>query len=103
MAAFLQGLHQHSHRRLSVSRGWHVQGRKAITEDDTFTALEHVQAEKLGYSGDSTASDEALAPPQMRRSIAVYEAGRALIGSITPDYDEISKARCTPSPLLRCS
>ena len=59
-----------------------------------FTALENVQAERLGYSaGASTGSDEAMAPPQMRRSIAVYEAGRALIGSITPDYDEISKAR----------
>lgn len=27
----------------------------------------------------------------MRRSIAVYEAGRVLIGYMTPHYDEISK------------
>ncbi len=33
----------------------------------------------------------AQAPPQLRRNIAVYEAARALLGYITPDFDEISK------------
>ena len=31
-------------------------------------------------------------PPVLRRSIAVYEAGRVLLGYITPNYDEISQA-----------
>lgn len=33
----------------------------------------------------------AQAPAQLRRNIAVYEAARALLGYITPDFDEISK------------
>ena len=32
-------------------------------------------------------------PPVMKRSIAVYEAARVLIGYITPRYDEISQVR----------
>lgn len=32
-----------------------------------------------------------MAPPQLRRNIAVYEAARALLGYLTPDFDEISK------------
>lgn len=68
-----------------------LQGRSKITEDDIFTALESIQAERLGYSVDANQSDEALAPPQLRRSIAVYQAGCALLAAITPDYDEISK------------
>ena len=34
-------------------------------------------------------------PPVMKRSIAVYEAARVLIGYITPRYDEISQV-CFP-------
>ena len=30
-------------------------------------------------------------PPLLRRSIAVYEAARCVIGYMTPFYDEISK------------
>ena len=35
-------------------------------------------------------------PPQMRRSIALYEAARALIGYITPSFDEIQRV-CSSS------
>lgn len=35
--------------------------------------------------------DAGCVPPAMRRTIAVYEAGRALIGWITPEYDEIQR------------
>ena len=45
---------------------------------------------------DSSQSDETVAPPQLRRNIAVYEAARALLGYISPDFDEISKARGLP-------
>jgi hypothetical protein len=38
-------------------------------------------------------------PPVLRRGIAVYEAARALLGIITPDYDEVSQARRFLLPL----
>lgn len=37
--------------------------------------------------------DDNVVPPVMRKGIAVYEAARALMGLITPHYDEISKVR----------
>lgn len=68
------------------------QGREEIEEDDMFTALEKIQQERLGGAVDSgQSSDETVAPPQLRRNIAVYEAARALLGYLTPDFDEISK------------
>ncbi len=36
-------------------------------------------------------------PPVMKRSIAVYEAARVLIGYITPRYDEISQVQSSPA------
>ena len=30
-------------------------------------------------------------PPVLRRGIAVYEAARALMGIMTPHYDEVSQ------------
>ena len=59
-------------------------------------ALEDIQQEKLGAAGRSGAGrlyDDDIVPPVLRKGIAVYEAARALMGLITPHYDEISKAR----------
>ena len=59
-------------------------------------ALEDIQQEKLGAAGRGSAGrlyDDDIVPPVMRKGIAVYEAARALMGLITPHYDEISKAR----------
>lgn len=35
-------------------------------------------------------------PPLLRRSIAVYEAGRVLTAYMTPHYDEVGKVLATP-------
>ncbi len=69
------------------------QGREEINEDDLFTTLEQLQRERLGGKVDNSRSEDVQAPPQMRRNIALYEAGRALLGYITPDYDEVAKVR----------
>lgn len=50
----------------------------------------------MGAAGRGSAGrlyDDDIVPPVMRKGIAVYEAARALMGLITPHYDEISKAR----------
>lgn len=54
-------------------------------------ALESIHREKYGGGGSATQFEDEVVPPLMRRSIAVYEAARCLIGYITPHYDEISK------------
>lgn len=60
-------------------------------------AMENIQQEKMGVAGGSGGQyDDNVVPPVMRKSIAVYEAARALMGLITPHYDEISKV-CSPS------
>jgi cell division protease FtsH len=71
-------------------------GRNVITEEDIFEALEKIHREKFGRGGSTTQYEEDIVPPLMRRTIAVYEAGRALIGSITPYFDDISKVSVCP-------
>ncbi|KAK9821723.1 hypothetical protein WJX81_004862 [Elliptochloris bilobata] len=74
-------------------------GAKVITEDDIFQALENIQQEKLGAAGSGGSGrlyDDDIVPPVMRKGIAVYEAARALMGLITPHYDEISKVSVCP-------
>lgn len=55
---------------------WHLQ------------ALESLQQES--FEGGDMYEDEEV-PPSLRRCVALYEAARALIGTITPHYDEIAK------------
>jgi hypothetical protein len=52
-------------------------------------ALESIQREQV--SGGSELYSEAPPPPNVRRPIAIYQAARAIIGAITPYYDEVSK------------
>lgn len=58
-------------------------------------ALENIQSEKAGGPTSAALTDEDRVPPVIRRQVAVYEASRALIGYITPYFDEISKV-CHP-------
>ncbi len=53
--------------------------------------MEKIHREKFGGGGAATQFEDEIVPPLMRRSIAVYEAARCLIGYMTPYYDEISK------------
>lgn len=68
-----------------------AQSREVITEEDIFDALENIHMEKVGRGGQTTEYEEDIIPPLMRRHIAVYEAGKAILGCITPDFDELSK------------
>ena len=64
-------------------------------------ALEKIHREKYGGGGTATQFEDEIVPPLMRRSIAVYEAARCLIGYMTPYYDEISKVSFTQT-LIQC-
>ena len=83
-----------------------------------FSALERIHRERIAKGGalggvtNVGAFEEEEIPPLMRRTIAVYEAAKALTGYITPNYDEITKARCWsaaerwllgPAPCSICS
>ena len=48
----------------------------------------------MGRGSTASQYDEDIVPPVLRKTIAVYEAGRVLLGYITPGYDEISQVPC---------
>ena len=54
-------------------------------------ALEKIHREKFGGGGTASQFEDETVPDLLRRSIAVYEAARCVIGFMTPHYDEISK------------
>ena len=68
----------------------------AITEDDMFSALEIIMNEKRDQGTSAWNYDEDIVPPLLRRNIAVYEAGKALIGLMSPAYDEVYKVSACP-------
>jgi ATP-dependent Zn protease len=39
-------------------------------------------------------------PHSLRKSIAVYEAGKALVAYITPEYDEIARVSICPYNMI---
>ncbi|KAI7835886.1 hypothetical protein COHA_010231 [Chlorella ohadii] len=68
-----------------------------ISEKEVFEALEKIQRDKMQRGGRGVAGgDNELVPMPMRRSIAVYEAGRALMGYLTPQFDEIQRVSVCP-------
>ncbi|KAK9810298.1 hypothetical protein WJX72_008286 [[Myrmecia] bisecta] len=70
--------------------------RDQVTEDDIFDALEKTHLEKYDRGSTEGEYDDGFVPAIMKRQIAVYEAARAIIGYITPYYDEISKVAVCP-------
>ncbi|GFR51495.1 hypothetical protein Agub_g13859, partial [Astrephomene gubernaculifera] len=87
------------------------QGREAITEDDIYAAMENksmeavVEATSSGGGGGLVAGEGSEGspdpiPPQLRRAIAVYEAGKALAAYITPEYEEIARVSVCPLNVL---
>jgi len=72
------------------------QRRDIITEMDVFDALEMILTEKRERGLSAREYDEEVAPELMRRSIAVYEAGKALVGLMSPAYDEVYKVSVCP-------
>lgn len=56
----------------------------------------------MGRGSTASQYDEDIVPPVLRKTIAVYEAGRVLLGYITPGYDEISQVPLsTPLEMLK--
>ena len=63
----------------------------SISKSALHQALEKIHREKFGGGGTATQFEDEAVPDLLRRSIAVYEAARCVIGYMTPFYDEISK------------
>ncbi|GLC69378.1 ATP-dependent zinc metalloprotease FTSH 1 [Pleodorina starrii] len=87
------------------------QGREAITEDDIYAAMENktveamVENTSVGGGGglvadDPTPDNPEPIPPQLRKSIATYEAGKALVAYITPEYEEIARVSVCPLNII---
>ena len=68
-----------------------LQRRHIVKQDDIVDALEEIQMEKATRGSSLQRFGETDLPPDVHKSIAVYEAGTALIGLITPNYDELQK------------
>lgn len=69
-----------------------MQDHKAIAEDDIFDALEQINMDKLGNVWDSTSEgDDSSRLAILRRSLATYVVGKALVGLMTPGFDEVQK------------
>lgn len=74
------------------------QGQPAITSREAFEALEKVHREKMGGPTAATFEQDVVSP-RMRRTIAIYEAARALVGFLTPNFDEIQRVSVCPGGL----
>lgn len=70
-----------------------------IGNDEAFEALEKIHREKMGGSITATEVEQDTIPERMRRTIAIYEAARALVGYITPKFDEIQRVSVCPGGL----
>lgn len=70
-----------------------------IGSDEAFEALEKIHAEKMGGSVTAAEFEQDVIPERMRRTICIYEAARALVGYITPDFDEIQRVSVCPGGL----
>ena len=57
-------------------------------------ALENIHQERMGHFGTASQYEEtALVPPALRKGIAVYHGAKALLGALSPEYDELSKVQ----------
>lgn len=70
-----------------------------ISNEEAFEALEKIHREKMGGSITATEVEKDTIPERMRRTIAIYEAARALVGYITPNFDEIQRVSACPGGL----
>ena len=70
-------------------------GAPAIAEEDVFAGLEDEFYGNLLTQGEEEAAGRLL-PMKERRAMAVYHAGKALVGGLTPGFDELAKVVCCP-------
>lgn len=64
---------------------------------DIFEALETILTEKRDRGMSARGYDESIVPYEMRKMIAIYEAGKTLIALMSPAYDEVYKVSVCPS------
>jgi cell division protease FtsH len=68
-----------------------------ITNDQVYASLETLQREQaLSATGDDSHFQVTHPPPAVRRAIAIYEAAKAILGHITPGYDELQRVSACP-------
>eukprot|EP00877_Chromochloris_zofingiensis_P008651 jgi/Chrzof1/4039/Cz13g18040.t1 len=76
------------------------QGRESIIEEDIYAAMENKSMEAFQELTNSPIPGDAGVPdpipPALRKAIAVYEAGKALLAYITPEFDEIARVSICP-------
>ena len=54
----------------------------------------------MGHFGTASQYEEvSLVPPALRKSIAVYHGAKALLGMLSPEYDELSKVSLNRSKI----
>lgn len=63
---------------------------------DIFEALETLIREKRDRGIATHGYDEEIVPIQLKKTIAIYEAGKALMGIMSPAYDEVYKVSICP-------
>jgi cell division protease FtsH len=74
------------------------QGQPMIGEVELFAAIEKLSIEKMQDTMGEAAGLNYVSDEQ-RKIIAVYEAARALVGYITPEYDEVQRVSICPDNL----
>mmetsp|Transcript_3123 Transcript_3123/g.6809 ORF Transcript_3123/g.6809 Transcript_3123/m.6809 type:complete len:1041 (+) Transcript_3123:95-3217(+) len=81
------------------------QGRDCIVEEDIYSAMEnkaleaYTETANVQVAGADAGTPDPI-PPNLRRAVAVYEAGKALLAYITPEYDEIARVSVCPFNLV---
>ncbi|KAG1666581.1 hypothetical protein FOA52_000548 [Chlamydomonas sp. UWO 241] len=82
------------------------QGRDVIVEEDIYTAMEvtsvEAHSDNAGQLKAVTQGEGAPdpIPHALRRAIAVYEAGKALLAYISPEFDEIARVAVCPFDVI---
>ena len=70
-------------------------GAPAIAEEDVFAGLEDAFYGNILVEGEEAAAGRLL-PKRERRAMAVYQAAKALVGGLTPGFDELAKVVSCP-------
>jgi cell division protease FtsH len=70
-------------------------GAPAIAEEDVFAGLEDAFYGNLLVEGEEEAEGRTL-PKREVRAMSVYQAAKALVGGLTPGFDELAKVVACP-------
>jgi len=81
------------------------QGREQIQEEDLYAAMEDKAVEAyIEMTGSPSPGQDAGVPDplpgRLRRAVAVYEAGKALLAYITPEFEEIARVSICPGNII---